>query len=268
MPDQNIQETTSVVRQYYDDSIELIRRKIKNDGDINLFTEFVIKDEKTGEKVKQDIIHQAMQEHIDWCFTNQVLCGILAPWGHGKTAQVAARALCMLGIDPNLRIKILCDNDKTAKDRLKVIGLYIDKDDDFHTIFPECVPLNKDKDWNAHALTVRRKTISKDPSVECFGVLSSGIGGRCDLLIADDVVDMRNTLLQPKLKEQVISMFHNTWLSRADGIDFKVLYIATVWTDDDLSSVLLKNPAFSFLVMGVNDNMTGIKCRYYNREMN
>jgi hypothetical protein len=249
----------------YNDGIELIRRKVMN-GDSNLFIEHVMKDEKTGNKVKQDIIHFAIQEHIDYCFSHNLLCGILAPWGHGKTSQVIGKILHEIGLNSNIRVKILCNNDSTAKARLKVIGQYVDSDPDFHSLFPTCVPADKEN-WNAHELTVLRNTISKDSTVQCYGVLSSGIGGRTDILLADDVMDMRNCILQPKLKVQIIDTFFNTWLSRADGEDFRVIYIATVWTDDDLSSQLLKNPAFSFLVMGINSTLTAIKCKYFNREL-
>jgi len=259
-------ETTEKLNQANEDGLELLRRKIINEDDINLFIEYVIKDEKHGAKIKQDIIHLAMQEHIDYCFSHNILCGILAPWGHGKTGQIIARALHILGKNTNTRIKILCNNDSTAKARLKVIGQYVEKDKDFHRIFPLCVPENRER-WNAHELIVKRETISKDASVQSYGVLSSGIGGRTDLLLADDVMDMRNCILQPKLKGQIIDTFFNTWLSRADGIDFKVIYIATIWTEDDLSSQLIKNPAFSFLVMGINNNLNGITCRYYNRSI-
>jgi hypothetical protein len=258
-------EFTPSIKSAYADGIELIRRKIIN-GDTNLFIEYVIKDEKTGKKVNQDVIHYAMQEHIDYCFRENILCCILAPWGHGKTAQGLARILAMIGIDQNIRVKILCNNDDTARKRHRVLGQYIEHDKDFHTIFPTCVPGDK-QNWNAHELTVLRNTISKDATVQCYGVLSSGIGGRTDILFADDVMDMRNCILQPKLKVQIIDTFFNTWLSRADGEDFKVLYIATIWTDDDLSSLLLKNPAFSCLVMGINDDLSAITCKYYNREI-
>jgi hypothetical protein len=253
------------IQTAHEHGLEFIRRKITN-GDINLFIENVIKDEKTGKKVKQDVIQLAIQEHIDYCFNHNLLCGVLAPWGHGKTVQGIARILRDIGINPNTRIKILCNNDSTAKARLKVIGQYVERDEDFHKIFPTCVPGDK-QNWNAHELTVLRNTIAKDPTVQCYGVLSSGIGGRTDLLFADDVMDMRNCILQPKLKMQIIDTFYNTWLSRADGEDFKVLYIATVWTDDDLSAELIKNEAFSFLHMGINDDMTAIKCKYYNRAL-
>ena len=259
-------ETSEKLKRANDDGIELLRRKIIQEKDVNLFIEFVIKDEKTGTKIHQDTIHLAMQEHIDYCFSHNILCGILAPWGHGKTGQILARGLHELGLNQNNRIKILCNNDSTAKARLNVMGKYIDKDKDFHKIFPSCVPEDKEK-WNSHELIVKRTTFSKDASIQCYGVLSSGIGGRTDLLIADDVMDMRNCILQPKLKNQIIETFFNTWLSRADGIDFKVIYIATVWTEDDLSMQLIKNSAFSFLHMGINQGITGITCKYYNREL-
>jgi hypothetical protein len=252
--------------QAKEDGLELIRRNITEKKDVNLFTEFVMKDEKHGKKVKQNIVHLAIQEHIDYCFKHNILCGILAPWGHGKTAQVISRGLFELGLNQNLRIKILCNNDSTAKARLKVMGMYIDKDKDLHKIFPNLVPADK-QNWNAHELTVVRDTIAKDATIQCYGILSSGIGGRTDILIADDVMDMRNCILQPKLKEQIIETFFNTWISRADGIDFRVIYIATIWTDDDLSSQLLKNSAFSFLKMGINDTFSAIKCQYINRDI-
>lgn len=250
-----------------EDGIELIKRRIIEKKDINLFIEYVIKDEKHGKKIKQDVVHLAMQEHIDYCFSRNLLCGILAPWGHGKTGQILARGLFELGLNQNTRIKILCNNDSTAKARLKVMGQYIDKDKDLHLIFPDLLPADK-QNWNAHELTCVRDTIAKDATIQCYGVLSSGIGGRTDLLIADDVMDMRNCILQPKLKNQIIETFFNTWISRADGIDFRVIYIATIWTDDDLSSCLLKNSAFSFLKMGINDSISAIKCSYTNREIN
>ena len=262
-----VQETefNPSLQNVYSDGQELIKRKIL-DGNTNLFLEQVMKDEKTGAKVQQHIIHFAIQEHIEYCFSNNILCGILAPWGHGKTSQIIGKVLHMIGLNSNIRTKILCNNDSTAKARLRVLGQYIDKDSDFHSIFPTCFPADREN-WNAHELTVLRNTISKDATVQCYGVLSSGIGGRTDLLLADDVMDMRNCILQPKLKGQIIDTFSNTWLSRADGEDFKVIYIATVWTDDDLSAQLLKNPAFSFLVMGINEDISAIKCKYYNREL-
>lgn len=252
------------LKDAHEDALELLRRKSKHD--VNLFAEYVMKDEKTGQKIKQAIIHLAMQEHIDYCFRENVLCGILAPWGHGKTAQILVRVLHLIGLNSRYRVKILCNNDDTARKRLRPIGQYVEKDKDFHTVFPSCVPGDK-QNWNAHEITVSRDVISKDPTVQCYGVLSSGIGGRTDLLVADDIMDMRNTILQPKLKGQIIETFFNTWLSRADGEDFKVLYIATIWTDDDLSSLLIKNPAFSFLVMGISEEIDSIRCKYYNREL-
>ena len=191
----------------YQDAKELIRRKIISEKDVNLFIQYVIKDEGSGNKVKQSYIHYAIQEHIDYCFKNKLLCGILAPWGHGKTAQVLGRTLFELGINNNLRVKILCNNDNTAKQRLKFLSQYIKSDKEFHDIFPRCIPAEEER-WNNHELTIQKSVISKDSSIQCYGILSSGIGGRADMLIADDIVDMRNSIQQPALREQIIKTIY------------------------------------------------------------
>ena len=227
--------------------------------DINIGIEYYIKDAKV-ESVVQSEIHKEIQWHIDECRKREErYCGILAPWGHGKTEQViVGRTLQFLGENCNYRIFIVCNTDDNAKSRVSSISRYILKDEDYHKLFPDVKPADKD-DWSKHKLIVERESKSKDGSVEAWGVTTSGTGSRCDILLVDDPVDLRNAILNPALREQVKDSFKNVWLSRLspDGI---CIYIATIWHQDDLTSEMLVTPEWKFLVMKISEDFKSIEC--------
>ena len=227
--------------------------------DINIGLEYYIKDAK-GVSVVQSAIHNEIQFHIDECKRQgQRYCGILAPWGHGKTEQVVVgRTLHYLGENSNYRIFIVCNTDDNAKSRVSSISKYILRDEDYQKLYPNVRPAEKD-DWSKHKLIVERQSKSKDGSVEAWGVTTSGTGSRCDILLVDDPVDLRNAILNPALREQVKSSFKNVWLSRLspDGI---CIYIATIWHQDDLTSEMLVNPEWKFLTMKISEDFESIEC--------
>jgi hypothetical protein len=77
-----------------------------------------------GRRIKQGQLHKEIQWHIDECRRRGLkYCGILAPWGHGKTEQVViGRALSFLGENRNYRIQIICNTDENAKARVAAIA--------------------------------------------------------------------------------------------------------------------------------------------------
>ena len=228
---------------------------------INAFIEYVGKDSK-GVKVVQAQIHQEIQKHIDLCksqgFQN---CGILAPWGHGKTEQVSIfRTLDEIGKDKNIRTQIICNSDDNAAARVNTISNYLENDPDYHAVHPDIRPGIKDgDDWGKHKLVVERDSRSKDGTVEAYGVTTSGTGSRADLQIFDDPVDMRNAILNPALRKQVKDSIKNVWLSRLVPGGFRI-YIATVWHADDYTSEIIKSKEWKFLVMRVSEDFKYIEC--------
>jgi len=222
------------------------------------FCEIVIKDEK-GERVKQSAIHVAINEHIDECRRQKKNCVILAPWGHGKTEQVAiARALQFIGENTNNRVFIVSNSDDNAKARVAAIEKYIEQDEDYHAVHPHVKSTNKEE-WSKHKLIVDRTSRSKDGSIEAWGITTSGTGSRCDFLIVDDPVDLRNAILNPAMRPQVKQCFYNVWMSRLAPEGF-VVYIATIWHNDDLTSELLKNSGYASLVIRVSKNFSYLEC--------
>ena len=73
--------------------------------------------------------------------------------------------------------------------------------------------------------------------MEACGVLSTGVGGRADRIIFDDVVDLRNAVTMPALRDQVKQAVYGVWLNLLTP-DGQAIYIATPWHEDDLTAEL------------------------------
>ena len=222
--------------------------------DVNAFMEYVFTDSVGGAPLVQGEIHRAWHAHIDM----HPRALILAPREHGKTEQVViGRVLWELGRDPQLRVKIVCQDDETSKKRLTSIQGHIERNPRLKLVFPDLRPNPELSDWSKHSGTIARQGEDKDPSVEACGILSAGVGGRADLLVFDDVVDFRNAISQPALREVFKDAFRNVWvnlLSRAG----RAVYIATPWHEDDLTHELERSPAWSTLRMPIGEDMSPI----------
>lgn len=155
--------------------------------DVNTFCEFVLKDEKTNESLIQSGPHASWQKLAD--DHDRLLI-----WAHiesGKTSQLSvARTLWELGRDPELRCLILSNTQRQALKVARVIRQYIEKSTELHDVFPHLVPGDQ---WSDTMLTVKRKTISKDPSIQISGVHGNIQGARLDRVLLDDVLDYENT---------------------------------------------------------------------------
>ena len=250
------QAENEVHADQYDQTETLLQKQSR--GHINTFMEYAFKDEK-GLPIDQGQIHVEIQNHIDLCkqhgFKN---CGILAPWGHGKTEQVIGRMLDEIGKNRNVRAQIVCNTDDNAKSRVTSIKKYIEEDREYKAVYPN-VRKGSNDDWGKHKLIIRRDSHAKDGTVEAWGITTSGTGSRADLQIFDDPVDMRNAILNPAMREQVKLAFTNVWMSRLVPEGFRV-YIATVWHEDDLTHDLLKNKEWHFLIMKISEDFKSIEC--------
>lgn len=135
------------------------------------------------------------------------------PRGHSKTATLSLRLAWEIGRNPNIRIKYVGSNEVEASKTVTMIKRILEGDM-FSLVFPE---IRRDKDnWGNTALTVQRsKTALRDPTIEAVPVLGRA-GGRSDLLVFDDICDMRNAVMQPSAREQVKEFVKNNWLATRD----------------------------------------------------
>lgn len=212
------------------------------------FIEYVIRDASRRPIVCEGF-HREWHSHID----AHARAYIEAPRDHGKTAQMIGRILYEIGRNPNIRIKILCQGDATAKKRLAVIKTYIDNSAEYKRVFPHVKRSTRVKDWSASTITVERDGTAPDPTVEAVGITTAGTGGRADLILADDVVDERNAITQPALREVVKEHFFNVWTNLLEP-DGRVIFICTPWHSADLTQDLKKGNVYAVLSHTVGPN--------------
>jgi hypothetical protein len=156
--------------------------------DINAFVTAVMRDEKTGLPLDQAPVHEAWHDLAD---ENPRLL-IWSAIEHGKTTQLSvARTLFLLGQSPSTRIAIVSNTARAAEKILKSIKRYIETSAELHAVFPDLRPSTDQ--WTQYAITVRRPTLAKDPSVQTLGLHGNIIGSRVDYLIVDDFLDVENT---------------------------------------------------------------------------
>jgi len=220
----------------------------------NSFIEHVFTDPRTKRPFRQADIHRQWHAHID----AHPRALILAPREHGKTDQLAVgRVLWALGRDPDVRVKLVCEDDGTARKRLVAIRAHIERNERLHQVFPNLRKHPDLEDWGRIQFTVARRSMDKEPSVEAAGVMSSAVGGRADLLVFDDVVDLRNSIAQPSLREVVKETFYNVWLNLLVQ-DGRALYVATPWHADDLTAELRKSSGWGVLEHPIDESFTPV----------
>ena len=197
------------------------------------FAEYVMCDEETGEPFKLADFHREWHELM----TNESRVLLEGPREHGKSGTIVSRALWELGNNPNIRIKIISSSDEMAKKRLSSIIQYIERSERLRKVFPNLKPADKES-WTKRAIYVPRESMSGEPSVEAYGILSSSSGSRADLLFLDDIVDAKNSIIQPALQETIRRVLFDNVLNFLPAGGGRAIYICTPWTMSDVTNDL------------------------------
>lgn len=206
------------------------------------FTELVLRDEATGQPVVLAAMHEAWH---DLASKHDRLV-IQAHVEAGKTqALTVARSLWEIGRNPSLRCAVVSNTFGQAAKIVRTIGGYILSSAELAEVFPA---LRASSPWTDSAITVQRQTMSKDPSVQAFGIHGNVIGSRLDLLICDDILDYENTRTQEQ-RDQLVSWFNATLLGRLTA-NARVLMIGTAYHPEDALHRLTAQgwPSFRFPV--------------------
>lgn len=177
----------------------------------------------------------------------------------GKTSQVISRILFMLGENPDRRIKIVCNLDEFATKRVNAVREYMEKSVEYKRVFPNVYPDVKDK-WGERRINVKRTIYgSADYSLEGGGIFSSAVSGRADVIIADDITDYKNSVLNAASRKNVIDSLTNNWMSRLEPGGF-CIYIATPWHINDCTFFLInQNTRFKWIIMKVADDLSQLE---------
>ncbi|HCX87927.1 MAG TPA: hypothetical protein DG761_07865, partial [Gammaproteobacteria bacterium] len=156
----------------------------------------------------QGRLHYEMQRHL----TQHDNCYIEFPRGHGKTAQMVLRVAWEVGRDPSVRIKYVQQSDTESKKTTGLIKSVIESDA-YARVFPEIRP--DEECWGKSEFKIVTERWQRDATVEAKSIFGRA-GGRADILVADDVCDLRNSIQQAALREQVKEFWTTNWLPMRD----------------------------------------------------
>jgi hypothetical protein len=172
------------------------------------------------------------------------------PRDHGKSVQACIRVLWELGRDPGLRVVLCCASEALAAQRCRFLREAVTANPLVRLVFPHLRP---GRPWRASAFTIRRPAEAIGPSVAAIGVGAASTGRRADLLVCDDVVDVR-ALRSRAERERVKTFFHENLMNLLEPSG-RCWSLFTPWHRDDLNSSLKGNPAFAQFRRAVGDGL-------------
>lgn len=163
----------------------------------NFFASFVL-------GFKQGNVHRRLQSHL----TNNINCYIEEHRGVGKTSQLSLRCAYEIGRRHDVRIKYIQQNKDEAIRTSRLIRDIIDSPA-YNLVFPEVEP---DRDnWSGGSFKVKTQKYRRDATVQAEGIFGRA-SGRADILIADDICDLKNAIQFASLREQVKEFWNTNWL--------------------------------------------------------
>lgn len=168
-----------------------------------------------GRPMRQAWLHRSWQGHVRWSWAHGLHPILLAPWGHGKTVQLAVEMIpWLLGRNRALRTLVVTNVDDNSKLRVAQIERIIKRRRALSEVFPDL--RLKPGPHSVHEFDVAGVPDRVDKSLASFGVFGSGTSRRADFEVFDDIVDENNAIKSPGLRPQVIEHVDMKWLPRLE----------------------------------------------------
>jgi predicted phage terminase large subunit-like protein len=220
------------------------------------FSAFAITD-PCGRTLHPAPVHRELQAFL----TAHPRALVELPRDHGKSVQICIRILWELGRNPGLRVRIVCASEALAVERGRFIRDAIAHSPRLRMVFPRLRP---GVPWEAVRFTVRRGGQVLGPSVASIGVGAASTGARADLLVCDDIVDVRAIRSRAE-RDRVATWFHENLVNLLEP-DGRLWCLFTPWHADDLNARLKRNPAFALFRRPVGDDLTPVWPAKWPRE--
>jgi predicted phage terminase large subunit-like protein len=212
------------------------------------FAAFCFRD-GSGQPLRQAAVHRALQDFL----SQHAHALVELPRDHGKSVQACVRVLWELGRDPGLRVVLACASEALAAQRCRFLRDAVTANERLRLVFPHLRP---GRPWRANAFTIRRPAEVIGPSVAAVGVGAASTGRRADLLVGDDLVDVR-ALRSRAERERVQTFFHENLMNLLEP-QGRCWNLFTPWHQDDLNRCLKGNPAFALLRRAVGDDLAPV----------
>jgi predicted phage terminase large subunit-like protein len=230
-----------------------IRQARQNPSD---FAELCFAD-STGRPLRQAAIHRALQEFL----SEHHHALVELPRDHGKSLQACIRVLWELGRDPGLRVVLACASESTAVQRSHFLRDAVKTNPLVRLVFPH---LRAGRPWRTSAFSIHRAAEVIGPSVTAIGIGAASTGRRADLLVCDDIVDVR-ALRSRAERERVKTGFHENLMNLLEP-GGRCWNLFMPWHRDDLNSSLKGNPAFAHFRRAVGDELEPVWPERWSRE--
>jgi len=215
---------------------------------VDSFVEYCFAD-PLGEPLRQAHVHQGLQ-----AFLSAHRHGLVElPRDHGKSTQVCARLVWELGRNPGLRIQIVCATEALAAERGRFVRRAIEANPRVREVFPELVP---GQPWSDTRLTVARPADVIGPSLTAVGVGSGSTGARADLLVCDDIVDVK-AIASRADRDRVKDHFRNNLMNLLEP-DGRFWGLCTPWHRDDLNAELKRGGTYPLFRRAVGDDLAPV----------
>src|SRR5262245_15386012 len=214
-------------------------------GDPNAFIEHCCTD-PDGRPLVQSLVHREIQRFLS-AHSNAI---VELPRDHGKTVQVCARVVWELGRNPALRIKIVCATERIAEERGRFLRRAIADNPRVREVFPRLRP---GAPWAETCFSVERPAEGIGPSVTTLGVGAALTGTRADLLVCDDIVDVRS-LTSAAERARVKAFFRDNLMNLLEP-DGRCWCLFTPWHASDLNAELKHGGAFALFRRAVGRDM-------------
>lgn len=198
------------------------------------FIEFVFRTPE-GKPIELQWFHKEWLNH----FMNHKRVQIEAARSHGKTTITLGYIIWLIGSNPNVRIKLFTQSEDKARERLMVVANMIENDKLVKLVFPE-LKRNAKGPWHKKAIQVERDITAVDPTLQATGITGSVEGGRCDLVLFDDICDYRNSIAYPQVREAIKQKVLVEIMPMIE-VDGSAISIATPHHEGDAVAAFRKN---------------------------
>jgi predicted phage terminase large subunit-like protein len=210
-----------------------------------------------GRPLRPASVHRELQDFL----TRHPRALVELPRDHGKSVQVCVRLLWELGRNPALRVRVVCASEALAAERGRFLRDAIRSNARLRLVVPHLRP---GRPWEATRFTVARPAHLIGPSMAAVGVGAATTGARADLLVCDDIVDVRS-LRSRADRERVRAYFHENLVNLLEP-DGRLWCLFTPWHTDDLNSRLKQNPEFALFRRAVGEDLAPVWPEKWPRE--
>ena len=220
------------------------------------FAQYCFRD-ASGRPLRQSTLHRELQAFL----VQHRHALIELPRDHGKSVQACLRILWELGHNPSLRVQIVCASDELAAERARFLRQHLMHNSRLRHVFPHLRP---GKPWTRQRFNILRPASGIAPSVSAVGIGAATLGSRADLLVCDDVVDVK-ALRSSTERNRVKMLFQENLMNQLEP-DGRFWGLFTPWHRDDLNAMLKNNSAYSLFRRPIDEQLTPIWPEQWSRQ--